>query len=175
MTEKQENIINAALKLFAEEGFKSSSTSKVAKLAGVSEGLIFRHFKNKDGLLAAIIKEGELRAKDLYANIISEHNPKEALRKTIEMIQSASSNAESVTFWKLQFKIKWELELYNEQKLIPIQEKLTQVFKELRYKNPSEETNFLLTQIDGLATRFFLQKTFDLKEATQFLLNKYGL
>lgn len=175
MTEKQENIINAALKLFAEEGFKSSSTSKVAKLAGVSEGLIFRHFKNKDGLLDAIIKEGEIRAKDLYANIISEPNPKEALRKTIEMIQSASSNAESVTFWKLQFKIKWELELYNEQKLIPIQEKLTQVFKELRYKNPSEEANFLLTQIDGLATRFFLQKTFDLKEATQFLLNKYGL
>lgn len=175
MTEKQENIINAALKLFAEEGFKATSTSKVAKLADVSEGLIFRHFKNKDGLLDAIIKEGENRAKDLYANIISEPDPKEALRKTIEMIQSASTDAESVSFWKLQFKIKWELEIYNEQKLIPIQEKLTQVFTELRYKNPLEEANFLLTQIDGLATRFFLQKSFSLEEATQFLLNKYGL
>lgn len=175
MTKKQEDIINAALKLFAEEGFKATSTSKVAKRAGVSEGLIFRHFKNKDGLLDAIIKEGEARAKELYANIISEPNPKEALRKTIKMIQSASINTESVTFWKLQFKIKWELELYNEQKLIPIQEKLTQAFTELRYKNPSAEANFLLTHIDGLATRFFLQESFSLKEATQFLLNKYGL
>ena len=49
MTEKQKNIVNAALELFAKEGFKSTSTSKVAKKARVSEGLIFRHFKNKDG------------------------------------------------------------------------------------------------------------------------------
>ena len=44
MTEKQENILKAALQLFAKEGFYATSTSKVAKLAGVSEGLIFRHF-----------------------------------------------------------------------------------------------------------------------------------
>lgn len=175
MTKKQEDIINAALKLFAEEGFKATSTSKIAKRAGVSEGLIFRHFKNKDGLLDAIIKEGEIRTKDLYTSIISEPEPKEALRKTIEMIKSMSTKEDLTIFWKLQFKIKWELELYKEQKLIPIQEKLTQVFRDLRYKNPSEEANFLLTHIDGLATRFFLQKTFDLKKATQFLLNKYGL
>ncbi len=37
MTEKQERILKAALELFAQEGFKATSTNKVAKRAGVSE------------------------------------------------------------------------------------------------------------------------------------------
>ena len=44
---KKEQILNAALELFANDGFTATSTSKVAKRAGVSEGLIFRHFGNK--------------------------------------------------------------------------------------------------------------------------------
>ena len=37
MTEKQEKILQAALQLFAKEGYHATSTNKVAKLAGVSE------------------------------------------------------------------------------------------------------------------------------------------
>ena len=51
MTEKQENILNTALELFAKDGYDATSTSKIAKCAGVSEGLIFRHYGSKDGLL----------------------------------------------------------------------------------------------------------------------------
>ncbi len=61
MTEKQEKILQSALELFAKEGFHATSTNKVAKHAGVSEGLIFRHFGNKEGLLQAILAEGRAR------------------------------------------------------------------------------------------------------------------
>jgi len=44
MTEKQEKIIKSALELFALEGYAATSTRKAAERAGVSEGLIFRHF-----------------------------------------------------------------------------------------------------------------------------------
>ena len=54
MTNKKEKILLTALELFANEGFKSVTTSKIAKEAGVSEGLIFRHFENKKGLLNAL-------------------------------------------------------------------------------------------------------------------------
>lgn len=175
MTEKQENIINAALELFAEEGFKSTSTSKVAQKAGVSEGLIFRHFKNKEGLLEAIVQEGENRAKELFADIISEEDPKEVLRKTIQIGLKLEANKEAYNFWKLQFKIKWEMELYGEHKMQELQDKLTEAFTTLRYKNPEQETLLLLTNIDGMATRYFLQKSFDIHSITQFLMNKYGL
>lgn len=46
-------ILEAALALFAAEGV-SVPTSRIAKEAGVSEGLIFHHYGNKRGLLAAV-------------------------------------------------------------------------------------------------------------------------
>jgi len=175
MTEKQEKIINAALTLFAEEGYRSTSTSKVAKRAGVSEGLIFRHFGNKDGLLEAIVQMGEEQAKLLFADIVIETDPKQVLKKFIELALETKKDQESIDFWKLQFKIKWELEIYGEHKTEAIKKALVNAFTELRYLQPEKEANLLLTLMDGMATRFMLQKNFDLEGAIEFLKQKYKL
>ena len=105
MTEKKKKILEAGLKLFAEEGYASTSTSKVAKVAGVSEGLIFRHFTNKEGLLTAIIEEGQQRLKSTFADIILESDPKKVLIKTIEMPFKIAKKEH--IFWKLQFALKF--------------------------------------------------------------------
>ncbi len=175
MTEKQEKILTAALELFAQEGFKSTSTSKVAKKAGVSEGLIFRHFENKDGLLEAIIREGEERAKALFADIVLETDPKEVIRKTLELGKKTGFNRESDNFWKLQYKIKWELEQYGEHKMEPLQRALTDAFSKLGYDQPELEAQLLLINLDGLATRFYLQTNFDIEPLISFIKSKYGL
>jgi len=53
----------------SKEGFTATSTSKnLQNNAGVSEGLIFRHFGSKEGLLDAILFEGEEKAKVLFFN-----------------------------------------------------------------------------------------------------------
>ena len=54
---RKDDIINAAVSLFAENGYSATSTSAVAKKASVAEGLIFHHFKNKAGILIHIFKE----------------------------------------------------------------------------------------------------------------------
>lgn len=54
MTEKQRAVFEAAVSLFAEKGYVATSTSEIAKKAGVSEGLIFKHFGNKEKLLKSI-------------------------------------------------------------------------------------------------------------------------
>ena len=173
MTEKQEKIVNAALKLFAEEGYKSTSTSKVAKEAGVSEGLIFRHFENKEGLLKAIIQLGEEQANVMLADIVLESDPKELIRKYIDLTLNVSKQQDAVDFWKLQFKIKWELEMYGEHKIQAIQDALEKAFEKMKYNHPKEEANLLLTLMDGIATRFMLQENYDLVGTISFLKNKY--
>ncbi len=175
MTEKQEKILNAALSLFAEEGYRSTSTSKVAKRAEVSEGLIFRHFGNKEGLLEAIVQMGEEQAKLLFADILMETDPKEVLRKFIEIGLNTSKDEEAMNFWKLQFKIKWELEIYGEHKTEAIEQALVKAFNDLRYLQPEKEANLLLTLMDGMATRLLLQKNFDLENTIDFLKQKYKL
>lgn len=49
----REAVIAALLEMIAERGVTGVSTRDLAKQVGVSEALIFHHFKNKAGLLAA--------------------------------------------------------------------------------------------------------------------------
>lgn len=48
--EKQDRMINAALKIFAENGYKRASTDDIVKEAGISKGLLFHYFGSKIGL-----------------------------------------------------------------------------------------------------------------------------
>lgn len=54
MTEKQINILSAAIELFSEKGYEATATSEIAKKANVAEGTIFRYYKTKKDLLLAI-------------------------------------------------------------------------------------------------------------------------
>lgn len=55
LTEKQWKILEAALQAFTEKGYSASTTSEIAKRAGVAEGTIFRHFKTKKDILFALL------------------------------------------------------------------------------------------------------------------------
>jgi TetR/AcrR family transcriptional regulator len=48
--EKQDRILNAALKEFAQKGYKNASTNEIVKDAGISKGSLFHYFKNKKDL-----------------------------------------------------------------------------------------------------------------------------
>lgn len=53
--DKQDAIINAALKTFALKGYKDASTDVIVKEAGISKGLLFHYFTSKQGLYDFII------------------------------------------------------------------------------------------------------------------------
>ncbi len=48
--EKQDRMINAALKIFAKNGYRHASTDDMVAEAGISKGLLFHYFENKLGL-----------------------------------------------------------------------------------------------------------------------------
>ena len=56
-TNRKKAILDAAVDLFADNGFSAASTLAVAKKAGVAEGLIFHYFKSKKGILIHILDE----------------------------------------------------------------------------------------------------------------------
>lgn len=55
--ERQASLIQAATTLFAQKGFNGTTTKEIAKAAGVSEALVFKHFPTKRALYAAILAE----------------------------------------------------------------------------------------------------------------------
>ncbi len=52
--EKQDRMINAALKIFALNGYAHASTDDIVKEAGISKGLLFHYFSNKIGLYSFV-------------------------------------------------------------------------------------------------------------------------
>jgi AcrR family transcriptional regulator len=54
---RQASIISAAATLFAAKGFNGTTTKEIARTAGISEALVFKHFPTKRALYAAILAE----------------------------------------------------------------------------------------------------------------------
>ena len=52
---RREQILQTAVDLFSQRGFKGTTTKEIARAAGVSEAMVFRHFENKDALYGAIL------------------------------------------------------------------------------------------------------------------------
>lgn len=52
--EKQDRMINASLKIFAQNGYAHASTDDIVKEAGISKGLLFHYFGSKIGLYSFI-------------------------------------------------------------------------------------------------------------------------
>lgn len=53
--EKKQDIIRHATRLFAAQGFDGTTTLKIALEAGVTEPLIYYHFKGKEDLFTSIL------------------------------------------------------------------------------------------------------------------------
>lgn len=62
--DKYRTIIEAAIKVIADNGFHNSQVSKIAREAGVADGTIYLYFKNKEDILISLfkVKMGEFTA-----------------------------------------------------------------------------------------------------------------
>lgn len=52
---RREQILQTAVNLFSQRGFKGTTTKEIARASGVSEAMVFRHFASKDELYKAIL------------------------------------------------------------------------------------------------------------------------
>jgi AcrR family transcriptional regulator len=171
MTEKKEKILNAALELFANESYHGTSTSKVAKKAGVSEGLIFRHFGNKEGLLHEILRKGQEQLKLLYADVVMETDPQKVIEKAVNLPFDVKK--EDYSFWKLQYKLKWELDMFDDSKYEPIKQAIANAFSKMGYKEPEKEADILMLLSGAIGESLLKNSLKEPESMRQFLLSKY--
>lgn len=79
---RRAEILRAAVQLFQEDGYHSTTTHAVADRAGISVGLIYQYFGNKEDLLRAAIVDilGEFRDRIPVAMDEAGHDPEARLR-----------------------------------------------------------------------------------------------
>ncbi len=82
-------IVEAAVQLFSRQGFAASSTHEIARLAGVSEVTVFRHFPRKRELFWAAT-ESRLRrlriSKELRGRLENNEHPRTAIPGIVSLL-----------------------------------------------------------------------------------------
>jgi len=113
MTQRQEQIVEKAIKLIAEHGIQSVTIKNLAHEIGVSEPALYRHFKNKFEILDAVIEFFILKAQPAIKKLREAQNPLVGIENFIKMhfkIFNENNNLGRVIFSESNFQ--------NEAKLL---------------------------------------------------------
>ncbi len=99
--ERRQEIVQAAMHVFSRNGFSGSTTRKIADRAGISEAMIYSHFRSKHDLYAAIIDEKLQEGEPLYYPLIAIKN-KDEHRVFAEIVSNfLRRHSKDTTFMRL--------------------------------------------------------------------------
>lgn len=174
MITRRQHIANVALQLFGEKGFANTSTQAVAKAAGVSEALIFKHFGSKDQLLDFIIKSGYQRIIEQNRGGLLETDPLTFIHSVIDLPYKMVQD--EPYFWKLQYRLAdYETARQQHERFMrPVPARLQTAFAQLGYAEPEKETELLLLLIEALWKIEANQPDEHVRDMLEFIKRKYG-
>jgi AcrR family transcriptional regulator len=121
----QDRILEAAVQLFSRQGYSGSSTHEIARLAGVSEVTVFRHFPRKRDLFWAAA-ESRLRrirmSRELRSRLEGDEHPRTALPGIIELlVEIVYQHPETVRLLYLSlFELEHGAERILRKHLVPL-------------------------------------------------------
>ena len=112
LTQRQEQIIDKAIRLIDQKGIQGLTIKNLAKETGVTEGAIYRHFENKKQILCAIL--------DMF-------------REKLKAFQASARSADSTTYEKIQATLNNLRKLFEANPAI-----VSVIFAEEIFQNDSE-------------------------------------
>ncbi len=85
--DKKKQLLEAALHVFATQGFEKASMREIAANAGLTTGAIYYHYKNKDDLYYDAVKESAY-----FVHKLSEKDKDSKVKSNQEMFEEISNN-----------------------------------------------------------------------------------
>jgi AcrR family transcriptional regulator len=85
--DKKKQLLEAALHVFATQGFEKASMREIAASAGMTTGAIYYHYKNKDDLYYDAVKESAY-----FVHKLSEKDKNSNIKTNQEMFEEISFN-----------------------------------------------------------------------------------
>lgn len=124
-------ILNAAKKLFVEEGYRETSIRRIASEIGISPTTIYLYYKDKSDIAYALHQEGFTLMKTLFSSLITVESPFERLKaigKTYLLFAM-----ENPDFYEIMFMMKEPMEFLDSKEDERTWEEGKEVFNFLVY------------------------------------------
>lgn len=176
--EKKQLIFEAALDLFALEGYHSTSITKIAKHANISKGLLYNYYESKEALLLEILYSGLDEMMQLFDpnhdGVLSEDEMLNFITNLFEMLKTNNRH------WRLYYAIFFQPNVYE---LIKTQ--FADVFKNMmklltdyytyhRLKEPEKEALVFGSLIDGIAFNYVMNPDlYPIEDLKEYIINKF--
>jgi AcrR family transcriptional regulator len=177
-----ENIVSAALDVFAGQGFHAASMEEVARQAGVSKGLAYNYFKSKDDLLAAVMERRFDEAEALIAGIDEIPGALNKLSTILDrLFDDVKKNIALYKFYMTVF-----LEPHASQEIRAVKSKRIRkqwakifrtyaaIFSELGVPDPETEVIYFRSLTTGIVAEFIMEpRGYPLVAMKAHVLQKY--
>lgn len=187
-TKKKEDIILAALKVFAEKGLSNSTIKEIADRAGIGKGTIYEYFKDKNEIIHnSFFYFQKFFEVDMEKILLSEENGASKLKNLMRSIMSILKS-ENKDYLDLMFDF-WAEGIKGHEKGLMLTEmnKFYKSYRKLfedvllegiqdgsiREKiDPFETSSIIIGTIDGIMVQWILdKKAINLKKIENNLIN----
>jgi AcrR family transcriptional regulator len=81
--QRREQLMRVATGKFAQSGFEATTTAAIARAAGVTEPILYRHFKNKQDLFTAIVRQVSDQTMAAWKDLIADSDSAEESIRSI--------------------------------------------------------------------------------------------
>ena len=181
MKEKDMQIIEVGMRLFASKGFSATSVQEIATESGISKGAFYLHFKSKDDLLLAILQHHFDMINKKFTEVTKDiKNPRDKLireqmalyshfithRELLVMLAKEQAIPRNDTIKQLLFEKQMESHQHYRKRIIEIYGPEVEPF--------SWDITIILEGIvkSYMGVLLFSTHDFDLKSLTEFLHNR---
>lgn len=175
----RQKILDAALEVFAKQGYHSATVDAIAKTAGISKGLLYNYFKSKEEVLNELMI-------GMMDSLMCEYmplNPNKKFTKE-DIIKFINVGIDLVLqkphYWKLYFSVFVQPEVMVKvfDKMMkmgqPYLIAMTEYFKEKNKENPELMMRYFSAVMDGIQFHCMLDpKTFPAEEVKKLLIKQF--
>ena len=171
-------IMETALELFANEGYYSTSISKIAEKAGISKGLMYNYFDSKEELILHIIEKGLNKLMESIDpnrdGFVTEEEFEFHVNENFRVM------LENVDYWKLYFSTMMQPAVFSLiadklYKFLPaVKSLLVEYFRRKGVEDPFAEAALFYASMDGIFLNYFLDpQGFPLDKVRQIVIEKF--
>ncbi len=171
-------IMQAALELFAKEGYHATPIARIARYTGISKGLLYNYFTSKEDLLDSIMALGIEKFHHILEEIQHELDTPEELMMYIH--GGFALIRKEPEFYRLLFSVFFQpgvMEFSQNQYRQTVEHLTSDIafyFKTKGDPNPIEKAKLLGNIIDGVGLNYFLApETVDLDKMEKIIFELF--
>ena len=176
----KQKILDAALEIFAKNGYHNSSVSSIAKKAGIAKGLMYNYFKSKEEVLNALMIEMVVP----FMQEIMPTKPGQKMTKKdmVTMINKTFEFAlEKPDYWKLYVSVFIQPDVMPKvldkmwEAFGPLMNIMLEYFSAKRVKDPVAMMRYFSAVLDGIQLHIMIDpENFPAEEVKKIIIKQFA-